>query len=107
MLSQQSIEDIATRLAARLGAGQVIVFGSYAKGCATHHSDLDLFVVADTNLPRAQRTAPVDAMLSGLLIPVDVHVYTPEEMAAYTADDTSFVSTVLRSGWTVLPRGQH
>jgi Predicted nucleotidyltransferases len=100
MLTPQEIDDIVGRVVARLRPERVIVFGSYAKGTATRTSDLDLFVVKDTDLPMAHRGEQLAPVLATTLIPVDVHVYTPEEVTEYAKDEYSFVSSVLSTGRT-------
>jgi predicted nucleotidyltransferase len=76
----------------------VIVFGSYAKNRATAKSDLDLFIIKDTHLPMIHRDEDLKPMLSNLLIPVDVHIYTPEEEEAYGNEPLSFVHSIFRTG---------
>jgi predicted nucleotidyltransferase len=95
------VQEIARGVAARLRARRVIVFGSYAKGIAAARSDVDLLVVADTVLPRALRACEVEPLLARTLVPVDVHVYTPEEIEAYGAELGSFIDCVLRTGRVV------
>jgi len=45
MLTQEQIQAAADRIAAALHPKKIILFGSYARGDATEHSDLDLMVV--------------------------------------------------------------
>lgn len=61
-------------------------------------SDLDLFVIKDTHLPMSQRDLEIRPFLSNLLIGVDVHVYTPEEVEEYGAEEYSFVHSVMKTG---------
>jgi len=43
-------------------------------------------------------------MLSGYLIAVDVHVYTPEEVVENVAEPFSFVRSILKSGKTIFEK---
>lgn len=43
-------------------------------------------------------------MLSHSLIPVDIHIYTPEEVKEYGQEQFSFVNTILKWGKTVFGR---
>ena len=38
---------------------KIYLFGSYAKGTPTENSDLDFFIIKDSNLPKAQRAIPL------------------------------------------------
>ena len=101
MLTPNEIDNLVRRIVALIQPQEVIIFGSYAKGTATIKSDLDIFVIKETELPMANRADDLAPMLSHALIPVDVHIYTPEEVEAYSQRPFSFVSTILKSGKTV------
>jgi uncharacterized protein len=101
MLKPNEIDNLIRRIVERIQPRQVIIFGSYAKGTATIKSDLDLFVIKETHLPMSHRADDLLPLLSGVLIPVDVHVYTPEEVEEYGKEPFSFVSSVLVTGKTV------
>lgn len=61
------------------------IFGSFAKGGFGTDSDIDLIVVADTDLPFTRRQSLFDDLYS--LVPaLDLLVYTPAEFARLTAD---------------------
>lgn len=98
MLTPGEIDRVVRRVVTILRPTRVIMFGSYAKGSATIRSDLDLLVVADTTLPMTRRADDVQSVLARTLIPVDVHVYTPEEIEEYGAEPGSFIDSVLRTG---------
>jgi len=104
MLTPNEIDNLVRRIAARIQPQKVIIFGSYAKGMATIKSDLDIFVIKKTELPMANRADDLKSMLSHSLIPVDVHIYTPEEMEEYGKDQFSFVNSILKTGKTVFQR---
>jgi uncharacterized protein len=55
MVSRQEILEYAQKAALACGANAVYLFGSYARGQATPHSDVDLLLVFDqpTNLMQA------------------------------------------------------
>jgi predicted nucleotidyltransferase len=101
MWTVEEIERLVARIVERMRPRKVIVFGSYAKGTATIRSDLDLLVIQETDLPRARRADALLPMLAQLLLPVDVHVYTPEEVEALGREDLSFLQSILRSGRVV------
>jgi len=104
MLRQTEIEALVARIVALLEPERVIVFGSYAKGVATPRSDLDLMVVKDTPLPPARRADGVRPLIERSLVPVDVHVYTPEEIEEYGREPLSFVDSVIKTGRVLYER---
>jgi len=55
------------------------LFGSLARGEARKHSDIDLAVVWDTELPPPERATALYRRLGPLSVPVDLIVLTPEE----------------------------
>jgi uncharacterized protein len=101
MLTDKEIEQLIDRIVVRIQPQKVIIFGSYAKGNATIKSDLDIFIIKETELPMANRADDLKPMLSNSLIPVDVHIYTPEEVEEYGQEPYSFINSILKSGKTV------
>jgi predicted nucleotidyltransferase len=76
------LPEAIERITRRFDPLRIILFGSWARGDARPHSDLDLLVV----LPRVEnkRRATVEILraLNGLPMSKDVVVTTPEEIAA-------------------------
>jgi uncharacterized protein len=104
MLTPTEIDTLVRQIVARIQPQKVIIFGSYAKGTATIKSDLDICVIMETELPMANRTDDLKSMLSHILTPVDVHIYTPEEIEEYGKEQFSFINSVLKSGKVVFEK---
>ena len=104
MLTSEEINDLVDRIVKRLDPHKVIIFGSYAKGTSTTMSDLDILVVKETEVPIARRADELMPIFANMLIRVDVHIYTPEEIEAYGNEPLSFISSVLRTGEMVFER---
>jgi uncharacterized protein len=104
MYTPDEIDNLVRRIVARIQPQKIIIFGSYAKGTATIKSDLDILVIKETALPIANRTADLAPILSNALIPIDIHVYTPEEVEEYGREEFSFVRCVLTTGKTVFAK---
>ncbi len=51
MVAIGEIEEFGRRIGREFEAERVILFGSYAQRTVTDNSDVDLLVVADTDLP--------------------------------------------------------
>jgi uncharacterized protein len=105
MVQQHQIEMVAARLAEAAGAERVILFGSHARGEAQDTSDVDLMIVAKSDLPRFKRSRALYSLLCPYPFPMDMVVYTPEELERGRQSPLSFVSTVLQEGKTVYVRG--
>lgn len=74
------LDEVARRIVATSDPEQVILFGSYARGDAGPDSDVDVLVIANDVLPR-QESVRVQRALRGLLVPIDVVVATPQQIA--------------------------
>lgn len=104
MIPDCQIQEVAVRLADASNASQVILFGSYARGEATDRSDVDLLVVAETDLPPHKRAVALYKEFRPYPFGMDIVVYTPGEVQEQRKSDLSFVSTVLREGRTLYER---
>jgi predicted nucleotidyltransferase len=78
----------------------VLLFGSWAKGTADVHSDVDLVVVLPERPSPALRMALQDAV-RGVPMHVDLLIWTPADVVAARADPQGFAGAVL-SGAVVL-----
>ena len=105
MLQLDDIRRAVTDVAVSLGAHQVILFGSYARGTATKHSDVDLIIVEDTKAPFLARLGKyLDPLWENLRTGVEVLVYTPEEFARM--QEGPFVRRALREGIVLYESGK-
>ena len=77
---------------------KAILFGSFARGEASRHSDIDLILIKDTNLRFLDRYDGVLRELSQALPhwDVDLLIYTPEELAAIS--HRRFIQRALKEG---------
>lgn len=96
--STETIEQVAESLGKASHATKVILFGSHATGNARADSDVDFLVIAESDLPRHKRSRHLYAMFHPYPFPMDILVYTPEEVDRQSKDPTSFISTVLAKG---------
>ncbi len=86
-----------------LDTEKVILFGSFARAEGMHEwTDLDLIVVAETDLPFHQR---IKQLLERVRpkVGVDVFVYTPAEWERMKSE-RHFIKEVLRKGRVVYER---
>lgn len=97
-LFEQKKEDILMRLM-NLKPEKVILFGSHAKNINNLDSDVDILViVSKSEHNRAYRTSLALKFLRGIGIPIDLLVYTNDEIREWEHIESSFVSEVLKTG---------
>lgn len=74
------IEEIARKIVKAFRPRRIVLFGSRARGDARPDADLDLMVEIETHDPPAQRVRAIDALFGLRRWPMDLVVYTPQEV---------------------------
>ena len=92
---QVTIAEMVRRIVERFHPDRIILFGSYARGTAGPHSDVDLLVVMKPQNSKRRRAVEIHGLLAGMDIPKDVMIVTPEEFEAYR----DAPGTVIRTAW--------
>ncbi|MBA7517102.1 hypothetical protein ES705_09152 [subsurface metagenome] len=95
------IDDITRRIVKAVAPEKIILFGSHAYGKPSKDSDLDILVIMKSNLPRYKRSVPIYRALTGMLIPKDIIVYTPQEVEDWDDVPQAFVTTAVTRGKTI------
>lgn len=96
MLTESDIERITCRIVVGYAPLVVATFGSYAVGTARERSDLDLVVIKDLPEPPSARRRTISRLLFGVMHPLDIHVFTPEEFEDTVHDELSFPWIIVR-----------
>ena len=97
-IDRSLVGEIVRRIVETVQAERVILFGSRARRDARPESDVDLLVIAYSTQPRYRRSAPLYGVLSDILVPMDIMVYTPEEVEEWKNVRQAFVTTAIREG---------
>lgn len=92
------IKEITERIVQSMHPRRIILFGSRALGKARSNSDWDILVIAESTLPRYRRASSLYGALSDLPIPIDILVYTPEEVEEWSEVPQAFITTATREG---------
>jgi predicted nucleotidyltransferase len=103
-MEQHSLDEMASRLRTvfeKHGVLRAIVFGSFARGEVSRHSDLDLIVLQDTEKRFLSR---YDGLLHEIFqaVPgrdIDLLVYTPDELAQMM--HRPLIASALKEGKTI------
>jgi len=98
MITQEQINDIVIRIVDNIQPQKVILFGSYAYGKPDENSDIDLLVIKDTDVPANRRGREIRKHLRGLCIPMDILVYTQNEIDEWKDTRTAFITQVVEKG---------
>ena len=77
---------------------KIILFGSFAHGKPNIDSDIDLFIVKKTKKNLLERIREVDRILINRIVPLDVLVYTPEQIQNRLDLGDFFVKEILTKG---------
>ena len=91
-------EELVRRVRSAVNAERIVLFGSTARGGARPDSDVDILVVAKSDLPRFRRAAPIYAAVADLPFEVEAVCYTPDEVAEWSGVPESLVATAMREG---------
>ena len=97
------IRALGPRLATLPDVRRVALFGSWARGEAHADSDVDLLVVREGNGDRASRRLHLRRHLGDVARPLDLRVYSPEEVTALV-DSGGFLAHVLPESITLHER---
>ena len=80
-IDDKLIQHITDTIVRHFHPRRIILFGSRARGEAHPDSDVDLLVEMDTSLPFHERITRVYEAFGLRQFPLDVLVFTPEELA--------------------------
>lgn len=100
-ITKQTIENITDKIAEEFNPAKIILFGSYGWGMPREDSDIDLFIIKETGDRRIDRERSVRKIIFGIETPLDILVYTPDEVSRRLAFDDPFVSEILTKGKTL------
>ncbi len=77
---------------------KIVLFGSHAKGNPNPNSDIDLLIVKDSDFRRDERDIEIRDLLREVKFPMDIFVYTPEEVNQFRSLKGSFINNIFKDG---------
>ncbi len=98
MISQNVINEIIDKIIEYEKPIKIILFGSYAKNCATDNSDLDILVIKETNLIQSERGFDLKWDIADYPFETDLLIKTPKEFSKWQDIDISFNSKLQKEG---------
>jgi predicted nucleotidyltransferase len=101
MITPEQIERTVRSIVDAADPERIVLFGSFARGDATEDSDLDLLVIEREVADRAQEMVRLRRVLRPLRVPVDVLVFSSDEVAEWGDQPGSALYWSLREGKVV------
>lgn len=92
------LEHVTKTILERFRPKRIMVFGSHARGEAGPDSDLDLFIEMDTTRRPPERAMEVSEVFGLRPWPMDIVVYTPEEVRRLRHVRGTLLSVIEKEG---------
>lgn len=102
--SREAIERVARSIVSRFNPEQVILFGSHVTGVPVPGSDVDLLVIMETDMPRHEQSACIRAMFRPSPFPMDIFVFTPEEIEYWRGTVNHIITEAIEKGEVLYDR---
>ena len=94
----KELNDISRRLIKEYDPEKIILFGSRAEGKDSEGSDIDLVIVKETDKRPLDRRIEVETLLADRAVPIDLIVYTPDEIRRLYSIGSPFVEEIVETG---------
>ena len=91
-------EQVTRTIVERFHPKRILLFGSHARGDAGSDSDLDVFIEMQTSRRPPERAIEVSAAFGLRPWPLDVVVYTPEEVQRLRGVSGTLLSVIEKEG---------
>lgn len=95
---EEKLKTIVGKIAKEFQPEKVILFGSWAWGKPHEWSDVDLFIVKNSDKKRWERECELRLKLFPPGLPLDLLVYTPQEVAKRLYLGDFFIEDIIRKG---------
>lgn len=95
---EAKIQEVTKKIATEYQPERIILFGSYAWGEPGPDSDVDLFIVKESDERRIDRARAVRKLIFGSGIAIDILVYTPAEIERRLSFEDPFITHILTKG---------
>jgi len=102
MITNKQIQQVADIIVEEVQPEKILLFGSYAHGVPTNHSDIDILVLVNENLEKKKRIDTLTKLnmktaLPNLLFPKDFKVYSLKEFAGLKENKYSLLYSALQN----------
>lgn len=94
----RTVKDITERLIEYYKPDRIILYGSYGTKKERKNSDIDLLIIKETEKYQIERRIEAERILSDRLMPIDITIYTPEEVRYLFSVGSPFIEEVMEKG---------
>ena len=101
MVTQSQIQQLVNGIVQGYKPEKIYLFGSYANGTPTKDSDIDLFIVKETDQRKKDRIEAVLNVLDFKMYPevgVDFNIYTPKELETVKDYVVNIANEAIKTG---------
>jgi predicted nucleotidyltransferase len=103
-VNERLLQEITRRIVEAFQPEKIILFGSHAYGQPTTDSDLDLFIVMNSDQRPARRRMAVSSLFEDRFMAMDFIVLTPEEVQKRQSGFDPFLNDIFRRGRVLYAR---
>ena len=105
---QTIIQQMTEKIISKIHPRKIILFGSYGWGTPTADSDIDLCIIHPTTITkRGKRALIIRDILSSFFFPLDILVYTPEEVEEWGQAEGGLLKKILDHGKVLYDETKH
>jgi predicted nucleotidyltransferase len=91
------IKKISEEIKKKFNPQKIVLFGSYAYGIPKRSSDIDLFIIMDTQLPVREQAFLIRKEIKSF-IPIDIIVRTPQQVEERIKMGDYFIKQIIQKG---------
>ncbi|MBI5306295.1 nucleotidyltransferase domain-containing protein [Candidatus Wolfebacteria bacterium] len=94
----KKIKDITEKIVKEYKPEKIILFGSYAWGHPTESSDVDLFIIKNSDKKKWEREYELRLKIFPPSLPFDLLIYTPKEIQKRLKMGDFFINDIINKG---------
>ena len=96
--AEKKIKEITKKIVKKVDPEKIILFGSFAWGKPGPDSDIDLFVIEKSDLPKRERQIKIRRLFLDFDMPADVLSYTNNEIKKRLDINDYFIENIINNG---------
>lgn len=94
---KEKLQEVVKKIVDKYQPEKIILFGSYAWGNPHEESDIDLFIVKETNNTR-EMARKIDSTIFPREFPIDFMIYRPDDYNKRIQSGDIFINEIFNKG---------